>query len=172
MFAVLGASATAALPSDALAGHGRSRGSRVEGEIDDLKADLRYVQGLWRLGVRFEVEIEDAPRHSRFDLVLTLSERGRPLWDRTGRPLTLVVPLECPTDEDDDELEFERGVIFDLPADLIPDPSCVRIHGELIGAFDGRVLDRQTENVKLLSVIRPPCRPIERPIFGSRPRRW
>lgn len=167
---LVGGLVTAAIPAEAAAGHLRGRVSRAEGEIDDLEADLRYAQGLWRLRVSFEVEIEDAHPQSRFEMVLTLSERGRPLWDRTGRPITLVVPLVCPSDVDDDELEFERTVVFDLPADLIPDPWKLRIHGELIGSFDGRVLDRESESVKVLSIIRPPCRPIERPICGTRPR--
>ena len=68
--------------------------NRAEADIESLRGDLQYARGDWKLRVRYDVEVEDARRRDRFDLVLTVLERGRPLLDRRGRPVQFVIPKQ------------------------------------------------------------------------------
>lgn len=141
------------------------RHSRVDVDIDSLKAELYGHHGRWQLNVRYDVEIEDARRFERFELVLLVTERGRPLRDRLGRPLEIVIPLDHPTDIDDDELEFKRGLTVRLPNGAFFNPKKLQIRAEIVRVQDGRVLDRKKKSVKYRRTRYLPRPPIFPPIF-------
>lgn len=152
----------AAAPQLAQAG-GRHR-SRVDADIDDLDADLVRDRGGWRLMVEYEVEIEDARRGERFDLVLTLTERGRPVLDRRHRPWTIVVPLNRPVRVKRDEVTFKRRISVRLGHRSFHNPKKLKIHAEVVRVSDGRVLDDDSESVDYRRGYRlPRWSAVERP---------
>ena len=126
----------AAQPAVSLADHGRSQRNRnrTEADIESLRGDLQYARGNWRLRVQYDVEIEDARRRDRFDLVLTVLERGCPLLDRWGRPVRFVIPLNRPTKIKRDEITFERRVTVQLPDGSIGNPKRLRLVAEVVRA--------------------------------------
>lgn len=149
-FGTLALMTLAAWPAAGLADGGRFRYDRyrTEADIESLDGDLRYARGDWRLRVRYDVEIEDARRRDRFDLVLTVSERGCPLLDRRGRPLRFVIPLDRPTKIDRDEITFRRQVVLRLPDGSFHNPKRLRLVARIVRADNGRVLDKEGESIK------------------------
>ncbi len=121
----------------------------AEVDIESLKATLRRVDGQWDLAVRCEVEIEDAHPAERFDLMLRVTERGRELADERGRPLRTLIPLDRPTDIDDDEIEFKESLDLYLPAGSFSNPDRLRIWAKVLSRDDGRVLERKDKSIKV-----------------------
>jgi hypothetical protein len=121
----------------------------AEADIESLKATLRRVDGQWDLAVRCEVEIEDAHPAERFDLMLRVTEEGRELTDERGRPLRTLIPLDRPTDVDDDEIEFKERLDVYLPDSSFDDPDRLRIWAKVLSRDDGRVLERKDKSIKV-----------------------
>jgi hypothetical protein len=149
--------ALAVQPAVSLAG-GRPRNFRnhTEADIESLSGSLQYVRGNWQLGVRYDVEVEDANRRDRFNLAMTVLERGRPLLDRWGRPVTIVVPLDRPTKIERDEITFNRQATIRLPDGSIGNPKQLRLVAKVIRADNGRVLDQEEESIKFRQGPRRP----------------
>ena len=145
-----------------------ARADHVDVDIDRLEAEIRQDTHGWRVFVDYQIEIEDAPRYDRFELLLTFSERGRPLVDRLGRPIEVAIPLVDPTDIDDDELEFRDGLTINLPHGVLHNPKRLKIHAEVVSVAQGRVMDRKAKRVKYRRSILRPLRPF-RPIGPFRP---
>ena len=124
--------------------------SRVDVDIDSLKGRLLDAR---RLLVEYEIEIEDARQDEAFDLVIEITPRGRRYADPARRPITFVVPLDHPTDYDDDEMEFETRVVLELPDGAHVDPYRTRLHARVVlrggdrGGGD-RVLDHKDTSIK------------------------
>lgn len=96
--------------------------------------------------IRYEVETEYiAP--GQLDLVLEFSHRGQKLTDEQGRPITVVVPLDDPSDVDDEEIEYKGSVPTPLPSG----PWCedLRIHGQVVNRGTNTVLDRGKGELEL-----------------------
>jgi hypothetical protein len=129
---------------------------RADAEIDSLQARLVRLHRQWRLQVRYEVEIEDASPGARFVLVLGATEHGRPLLDRSGRPLTITVPLVDPTDVDGDELEFENTVSLRLMPNAFRDVRGLRLRAKVVCLQSGRTLDREDTAIKVARGLRKP----------------
>ncbi len=148
-----------------------ARADHVDVDIDRLKAEIRQDTHGWRVFVDYQIEIEDARRYDRFELLLTFSERGRPLVDRLGRPIEVVIPLVDPTDIDDDELEFRDGLTINLPHGVLHNPKRLKIHAEVVSVAQGRVMDRKTKRIKYRRAIFGPLRPFRpaRPICPPHP---
>lgn len=157
----------AAAPAVGVAGWPPRFHSDVDVDIDSLKAEVRYERGGWRLLVGYEIEIEDARPYERFELVLTLLEHGRPLRDRFGRPLSIVVPLDRPTKYDRDEVEFRRRLSVRLGAGAITNPRRLKILAEVVRTTDGHSLDHKKRSVKFRGGF---CAPIGRAGWGLSPR--
>ena len=87
-----------------------ARADHVDVDIDRLKAEIRQDTHGWRVFVDYQIEIEDARRYDRFELLLTFSERGRPLVDRLGRPIEVAIPLQelAPTSQ------FQAGTAWGI----------------------------------------------------------
>jgi hypothetical protein len=162
-----GALITLAATAQSVEASRRHRCGRADADIDSLDASLRHTRGGWQLRVEYEVEIEDACRRERFSLILRVTERGRPVIDRYGRPIVFEIPLDRPTDIDDDELEFEHSVTLTLPDGSVGNPRKLKLEAKVIRARDGRVLDRERESIDYDRGFRPPRR--SRPQHPSRP---
>lgn len=134
----------------ATADHERNR-KRPDADIDSLRADIWYGRGGWLLRVRYEIEIEDFRPGERYELVIRLTERGCKLVDRKGRPIEIVVPLDRPTEVDDDELEFEGVLTVRLPARVLSNPKRLRIHAAVVPEGGVRPLDRKDRSVRYRS---------------------
>ena len=135
-FGTLALVTLAAQPAMSLAGGGRlwHDRNRAEADIESLRGDLRYAHGDWRLRVQYDIEIEDARRRDRFDLVLTVLERGRPLLDRRGRAVRFVVPLNRPTKIKRDEITFRRQMTIQLPDGSFDSPKRLRLVAKVVRA--------------------------------------
>lgn len=149
-FGTLALLTMAAQPAVSLADGGRFRHdrNRAEADIESLSGDLQYARGDWKLRVRYDIEIEDARRRDRFDLVLTVLDRGHPLLNRRGRPVRFVVPLNRPTKIKRDEITFRRQVTIQLPDGSFDNPKRLRLVARVVRAEDGRVLDKEGESIK------------------------
>lgn len=165
-----GALLTLAAATRPVEASGRHRSGRADADIDSLDASLRQTRGGWLLRVDFEIEIEDACRSERFSLLLRVTEQGRPTLDREGRPIVFEIPLDRPTDIDDEELEFERSVVLTLPGGAIWNPDKLKLEAKVIATRDGRVLDRDDESIEYDRGFRAPRRPQPRPVLRSRSR--
>ena len=84
------------------------RRERPDVDIDSLKASMRYYDGSWHVSVKYEVEVEDGVP-SDLRLVLYFTERGRTVLDPTGEPIEFIVPLDEPSEVDDDEIVPTRA---------------------------------------------------------------
>jgi len=157
-FGTLALMAIAAQPAVSLAdGRGpRNFRNHSEADIESLSGNLQYANGNWQLGVRYGVEIEDAHRRDRFNLAMTVVERGRPLVDRWGQPVRIVVPLNRPTRIDRDEITFNRQAVLRLPNGSIGHPKQLRVVARVVRAGDGRILDQEVESIKFRQGPRRP----------------
>lgn len=122
-----------------------------EGEIDDLEGHLYYGDNSWELKIEFEIEIEYDdfdPRGDEFALILGVSNDGRPIRDEQGKPLELSIPLDEPTKQDKDELEFSGAITAIFERTDIDDPKRVRIMARLVRLNDDRTLAVERTKVK------------------------
>jgi hypothetical protein len=117
--------------------------SRLDVDIEDLDADIRWDGQKWSFRVEYDVEIENVAPGEAFDLVLNVI-------DRTGRvqPIQIVVPLVTPSEIDDDELEYESSVIARFDPTLVSDPKKLRVRAEVVPRGGGVVLDHEETSVK------------------------
>lgn len=116
--------------------------SRVEVDIEDLDAEIRWDGEKWRLVVEYDVEIEHASAGDSFDLVLNLFNKSRP-----DQPVQIVVPLTQPSEVDDDELEYESNVVARLDPNLVIDPHKLRLCGLVVRRGGGEIMDEKTTSV-------------------------
>ena len=121
---------------------------RPDVDLDSLKGALFRADREWRLEVRFEVEIEDHHPADRFELILYVSEKGYPLADDKGRRIEYVIPLDRPTDVDDDDLEFEHRVTLSVPDGAFRNPKRLRLHGRVVLQGEQRLLARKNKSIK------------------------
>ncbi len=128
--------------------HGGYHGSRADVDIESLKAKMIGGWNDATVRVRCKVEIEDAWPGERFDLMLRVTERGRELSDRRGRPVRVRVPLNRPTDIDDDEFEFDERFELPLPNGAHWNAKRLRIWAKVVGRNSGQVFDRDDASIK------------------------
>ncbi len=145
---------------------------RADADIDSLKARLVRLHRQWRLQVLYKVEIEDASPGERFVLVLGATERGRPILDRSGRPLTITVPLVDPTKVERDEVEFENTVSLRLMPNSFRDVRGLRLRAKVVSVRNGRVLDREDTSIKLARGLRKPKVRVRGSRFGFSRTAW
>ena len=131
------------------AGHrDRYNRRRVDVDIDSLRGELRYGRSGPELYVRYEIEIEDASPYDAFDLVLHVTEHGRRVTDHHGRPITFILPLQHPSDVDDDEIEFRDRAVLRLIGGRIRNVRHLRLHAEVVRRGERRTLDHKDTSVR------------------------
>ena len=89
-----------------------------------------------------------SPPPGELELILYVTEHGRTLVDRAGRPIEFVVPLEYPSEVDDGEIEFEDRVTVTLPDGVFHDPDRLRLESVVFRVGDNRPLDRKDKSIK------------------------
>ena len=119
------------LAPTALADDDHYRGE-LDIEIDHLKADLRLSGDTWLVDAGYEVDVEGRNIPGGLALLLTVTDAGRTIAAPTGEPIELIVPLEYPTDVDDDELEFKGAAIVALEDGSFSHPANLRLHGYIV----------------------------------------
>ncbi len=128
---------------------------RPEVDIDSLKASIWYDDGRWHIHVKYEVEAEaedGVPDDLR--LVLFFKERGRVVADPKGEPIEFVVPLDRPSEVEDDEIEFEDTITLELPDRSFRNPCRLKVNAVVVYGPEGRSLDRKSRSVKLKTPLR------------------
>lgn len=113
--------------------------SKQEAEIDRLRAVNPW--GTPDIFVEYKVEIEHPCPEQTFDLVLQIRHRENVLME-------VVVPLDQPTEVDDDEIEFKGGFEGQFGVVVLEDRSHLRIEGRLVERASGQTMDRDSERVK------------------------
>jgi len=126
--------------------HDGPRAGYPQVEIDSLKASLRTDRAEWEITVKYKVETEEM-EIGRFDLVFQLWAYGRPLVDAADRPLEFVMPLDRPSEVDDDEIEYKGRFMRILPGDLEVDPHDLRIDALVIDRANERVVKHKEKEV-------------------------
>ncbi len=140
-----------AMPVAADGRWGGDRGySRADADIESLDATLRLSSIGAELIVRYDIEIEDARYGERFNLLLEIEQCDGLVRDATGRPVLLVVPLNNPSDVDDDELEFEDADTLSVPAPRdMAKLRNTRLIATVVRAGSDRPLDQERENLRV-----------------------
>jgi hypothetical protein len=121
--------------------HGRC--CKIEVDIDELDADLYADGDGWLLKVRYEVDVEDACNGEHLTLNLHFSNDDCRVVDADGRVLTHTIPLDQPTECDDDEQTFAGRVELRLDGKTVTDPDDFEVHAAVTRAGGSRVLDRE-----------------------------
>lgn len=140
---------------------------RPEVDIDSLKGELLRAKHGWELAVRFDVEVEDYRPADRFELVLYVSEKGYPLADDKGRRIEYVIPLDRPTDVDDDELEFKHRVTLSVPDGVFRSPKRLRLHGRVVLQGEEHPLAHKNKSIKFKRHRRKHHRPVRVSVGSS-----
>lgn len=127
---------------------------RPEIDIDSLDLDVRRPNAdEFKLELDYEIELEEVDLRDSFELVLIFTEAGNLLADVDGEPLEIVVPLEGPTDADDDELEFEGELVFYVPVEYVHDPDDIRVEALVVPAGGDQPLARSAEEASYHSPV-------------------
>ncbi|MBN2446505.1 MAG: hypothetical protein JXO22_07265 [Phycisphaerae bacterium] len=135
------------LSSAAVAGERRERGMDVD--FESLKGEVWRADGEWVLEVRYEIEIEDRlPRPGELTLVICIRDGDELLLNEEGTPFELIVPLDRPSEVDDDEIEFEDRFIVVLPNGAIRDPGHMRLEAAIVSEDDGHAVEHRDSSVK------------------------
>jgi len=127
----------------------------VKADIDKLKAELHFDGAQWIVDVKFEVEIETTRRIEGLALVLHVDEHGRTVTGSEDQPLEIVIPLDNPSEVDDDEIEFKQSLSFPIPEDAVGDPGALRLTALVATSPDAPILDRRDTRIDFY-VPRPP----------------
>ncbi len=111
----------------------------LEIEIDRLKSEMTRSSAGWHVGIKYEVEIENARKDEPFAIRFSLRERGRPVRDDQGQAVVVLLPLDRPVSVDDDEREYKDVLTIDLPPALIRFPSHLRLVAHVVAEDESHV---------------------------------
>lgn len=126
---------------------GRACRGNADVDINRLRSELTCAPGGFDLCLRYKVEIEDPCPHQRLELRLSVVECGRVIRDAQGRPLRIALPLRCPSDFHDDEIEFEDDLCIPIDRGAVFNPHKLRIFATVVRLNDGCVVDRSDKGV-------------------------
>jgi hypothetical protein len=119
----------------------------VKADIDKLDAELHHDGAQWIVDVKFEVELETSRRIEGLALVLHVDEHGRTVTGDEDQPLEVVIPLDNPSDVDDDEVEFKQSLSFPIPEDAVDNPAALRLTALVATSPDAPILARRDESI-------------------------
>lgn len=124
---------------------------RRKTDVDvDVKASVEWTRRAALLHVEAEVDIERSrsTRFDRFQLLLTVEPAHVPHCSTSYvGPQTFVIPLDRPSEIDDDEIEFKERFTVQLPYHLLRAGQLV-IRADLVRLNDGRIIERDTQLVR------------------------
>lgn len=118
------------------------RRSCIDVDFEKLDASLYCSCDGWDLRVNYKIEIEDARCEGPFDLVLEPRRCGHPLTEQSGEPARFIIPLDCPSDIDDDEIEFKGRFRTALPRETFCCPKKHDVIAYVVDREDGRQISR------------------------------
>ena len=134
--------------NDAAAGHERHR-PRDRAEVDvNIRASLEPRGFAPSITVSYRVNVEDARRGQGFDLLLRVTENGRAVRDRFGRPLVVAIPLSRGVRVGRDEIEF-RGQINIPMGGVGCRPDRLGVTATVTPAGGGPVLESDSTRVEI-----------------------
>jgi hypothetical protein len=126
--------------------HFRGRRSTPDVDIEGLRAQLRFERGQWLLSVSYRVEAENVHPASRLSLAMSIDGGA------SCSPTSIVIPLRGSNFRSRDGMVFQDTVVRSVPAQLVGNPSRVRLQASVIGD-GGRVLERESTNVAVSRVV-------------------
>lgn len=133
------------LPAAAAAETDHHRYPRAKVDIERLKAEIRSAGSEWRVDVQYEVEVEGRGAHrEELALVLFVTDEEGVLADPDGKPIEVRIPLDRPSEIEDDEIEFKAGTAFTLPDGAFARVDRLRIEAVVIDVRDESVLERES----------------------------
>jgi hypothetical protein len=101
-------------------------------DFEDFHPELRACGNEFELIVEYEIEFDHSSHSDHFTLVLEPSECARPLVDSAGKPLSFVVPLDCPKKWKGKDRDYEGTARFNIAGDTIHSPDDVRVLGTVL----------------------------------------
>jgi hypothetical protein len=114
----------------------------VKGNLCCLSAKVDCNSCDWQVCAQYKVCLRHAECRD-VDVVLTAYVNDQALTDRNGHPIQTTVPVTSSG-------WFSRqDAAFTVPKSLIDDPSCLRVHGELVERCSHRVLDDEKAKPKV-----------------------
>jgi hypothetical protein len=132
-----------------LYGHpvGVVRESSARGSVRSLSPEAFPRADGWDLRVRYRVRIRDAAPPQRFDLLLHPMDRDRLMLDTQGRPFSVAIPLDRPTDIGRNRADFEHRATMFIPHEVMWSRS-IEVRAEIVDRDTGAVLDSSSRSVK------------------------
>jgi hypothetical protein len=121
----------------------------VRTDIRRLRAEAhrRFDDG-WHVGVEYRVRFRDGYPAGQYELLLSGFDRGRPVVDDMGRPITASVPLDHPTRTRKTRTYFEGRVSIVVPPDMVWTDD-IRIRGEVVDPRTGMILTTDTTRLRI-----------------------
>lgn len=143
----------------------RDYAPRPDADIERLKGSLVSLGDRWRADIDYKVEVEGRWAH-RTPLVLSLlvTDDQGVLTDPSGRPIEAQIPLDRPSDIDDDELQYEAGIALDIPNGAFPYPDRLQVEARVIDERDGAVMDHDRSRIRFDAPIVYEPVVVERPV--------
>jgi hypothetical protein len=128
--------------SSAAAGHDPYR-------IKSLKGDAYRGPDSLRVTVRYDVRMKDYDPQVEYELILYLTEEGRPLQDQEGQPLQQVVRLRQPKINKKGEARFVGQAEGDIALGLMQNAKHLRVQAALYYVGDSRPLATKQTGLKV-----------------------
>src|SRR5262249_13418284 len=131
----------------AAAGHERHR-PQHRADVDiSLRASYEPRGFAPSISVTYRVSVEDARRLAAYEMQIRLTENGRAVRDRFGRPVTICVPMSRATRVGRDEVEF-RGQVSVPMAGVACRSDCLSVVASVTPAGGGPVLETERTDVR------------------------
>ncbi len=101
------------------------------------------------MAVRYDVRIKDYNPKAEYELILYLTEEGRPLQDQEGQPLQQVVRLRQPEINKKGEARFVGQTEGEIAAGLVQNVKHLRVQATLYYVGDNRPLASKQTGLKV-----------------------
>lgn len=129
----------------------------IEVDIDRLAAEAWFTQNQWHIGVRYKVEIEDAPANPNLRIRFTMTEDGRVVVDARGRPVQIELEMDQIERADDGKLVYSDVLTIDLPKETLARCERVKLRASVHWS-DGGALG--SKEVRVRYRYEPPWEPV------------
>ncbi len=81
-------------------------------DIDELNVRVERDATGWLFEIDYEIEVEHYRRFGPLEFVVTIEHDGLVVANDAAQPVQFVLPLDSPTDYDDDDVEFKDRLVF------------------------------------------------------------
>lgn len=125
-----------------------------EVDIDKLKGEIWFSQDRWHVGMNYVVEIDSPRAGAVYILEIQFKQNDRPVIDKDGKRISIVIELDRPSKRKDNEFEFANVATVDLLREYITVPDKVEIVAAVYEQKTAVTLDTKDSKVKYRK--RPP----------------